>query len=174
MVDRALECFRYVDCQCLQEFVKGFLGRLRGLFGALKPLFRGFRSYLCPHEAPKIPKRPPKSNPRRTKSKKLRKLALPGLPGHLIFLPQIDQNRPKISVKQHSKIASFLKLISDGISIDLGSVLSQLSITFHSMLAIILKSVEIQKMKTHRFFNRFTRFWELDSKLYFRISEVRS
>ena len=91
-----------------------------------------------------------------------------GLPGRLISLPHIDQNRPKISVKQHSKIASFLKLISDGISIDLGAVLSQLSITFHSMLAIILKSVEIQKtMKNHWFSNGFTRFQELDSKVYF-------
>ena len=128
-----------------------------------------------PPRGPQKTQEAPKSHPRRTNSKNIGSLALSGLPGRLIFLPQIDQNQPKISVKQHSKIASFLKLISDGISIDLGSVLSQLSITFHSMLAIILKSVEIQKeMKNLWFLTDLQGFGNWIPKYIFEFSEVRS
>ena len=124
-------------------------GSLRGSWAASWGLW----GLSLPPRGPQETQEAPKSHPRRTNSKKLGSLALRGLPGRLIFLPQIDQNRPKIDVKQHSKIASFLKLISDGILIDLGSILSQFWITFRSMLAIILKSVEIQKtMKNHLFF----------------------
>ena len=143
----------------------GLLGRF---LGALGVIFAPTR----PPRDPRGPQEPPKTN---ELEQKLGSLALRGLPGRLIFLPQIDQNRPKIDVKKHSKIASFLKSISDGILVDLGSILSQFWIKFRSMLAIILKSVEIQKtMKNRPFLIDLKGFGSWIPKVFFEFSEVRS
>ena len=128
-----------------------------------------------PPRGPQETQEAPKSHPRRTNSKKLGSLALRGLPGRFILLPQIDQNRPKIDVKMHSKIASFFKSTSDGILIDLGSILNQFWMKFRSMLAIILKSVGIQKtMKNLWFFMNLRDFGSWVPNVFLSFSEVRS
>ena len=144
-----LECFRYGFLLILGRFSmssgvrKGVLrvswGSLRGSWAASWGLW----GLSLPPRGPQETQEAPKSHPRRTNSKKLGSLALRGLPGRLILLPQIDQNRPKIDVKMHSKIASFFKSTSDGILIDLGSILNQFWMKFRSMLAIFLKSADI-------------------------------
>ena len=176
-----LECFRYGFLLILGRFSMSSgvrRGVLRVSWGSLRGSWAaswGLWGLSCPPRGPQETQEAPKSHPRRTNSKKLGSLALRGLPGRLIFLPQIDQNRPKIDVKQHSKIASFLKSISDGILIDLGSILDPFWIKFRSMLAIILKSVEIQKtMKSLRLFMNLRDFGSWIPNVFLSFSEVRS
>ena len=142
----------------------GLLGRF---LGALGVIFAPTR----PPRDPRGPQEPPKTN-------ELEKTWVvgPSWPPWASHCASPDRSKSTKNRCQNAfKDCIIFKSTSEGILIDFGSILNQFWMNFRSMLAIILKSVEIQKtMKNRRFSMDLQGFGSWIPKYIFEFSEVRS